>query len=236
MVNHAVPFGTREMTEVENDWLLWQLADSAFPTGGFAHSGGLEAAWQHGEVRNRDELSTFIEASLSQFGHGSFPLMLAAHQDPEKFPELDRLCESFTTNHVTNRASRLQGQALMSSAQRIFGISAPQNLCSSDAQSPPFGHLAPAFGFVLHFLDVGREPASRLFFFLHLRGLLAGAVRLGIVGPMEAQAIQSKLGPRSEAVITHCQNIGVDEIAQTAPLLELWQGSQDRLYSRLFQS
>src|SRR6202790_2805936 len=107
------------------DFLLWQLADSAFPTGGFAHSGGLEAAWQHGEVRNRDELSTFIESSLSQFGHGSFPLMLAAHQEPEKFPELDRLCESFTTNHVANRASRLQGQALMSSAQRIFGISAP---------------------------------------------------------------------------------------------------------------
>ena len=28
----------------------------------------------------------------------------------------------------------------------------------------------------------------------------------------------------------------LDDIAQTAPLLELWQGAQDRLYSRLFQS
>jgi len=232
----AVPVGTRDATEVGNDWLLWQLADSAFPTGGFAHSGGLEAAWQHGEVRDRNDLFTFIEASLSQFGHGSFPLMLAAHQDPEKFFELDRVCENFTTNHVANRASRLQGQALMSSAQRIFGISTPQNLYSSDAQSPPCCHLAPTFGFVLHFLDVDREPASRLFFFLHLRGLLAGAVRLGIVGPMEAQAIQRDLAPRAEAVMSRCQNISVDEIAQTAPLLELWQGSQDRLYSRLFQS
>jgi urease accessory protein len=227
-MNWSINFG--------DDWLLWQLADSAFPTGGFAHSGGLEAAWQHGEVRNRDELSTFIEASLSQFGHGSFPLMLAAHQEPGRFSELDRLCESFTTNHVANRASRLQGQALLSSAQRIFGISTPQNLCSSDTQSPPCCHLAPTFGFVLHFLDVGRKPASRLFFFLHLRGLLAGAVRLGIVGPMEAQAIQRDLAPRAEAVMIRYQNIGVDEIAQTAPLLELWQGSQDRLYSRLFQS
>ena len=26
------------------------------------------------------------------------------------------------------------------------------------------------------------------------------------------------------------------EAAQTAPLLEIWQGTQDRLYSRLFQS
>ena len=236
VVNHVVSIGTSDVTEVENDWLLWQLADSAFPTGGFAHSGGLEAAWQHGEVRNRDELSTFIEASLSQFGHGPFPLMLAAHQEPGRFPELDRLCENFTTNHVANRASRLQGQALMSSAQRIFGISTPQNIGSPDTQSPLCFHLAPAFGFVLYFLNVRREPASRLFFFLHLRGLLAAAVRLGIVGPMEAQAIQHDLAPRAEAVMIRCQNIGVDEIAQTAPLLELWQGSQDRLYSRLFQS
>ena len=28
-----------------DSWLVWQIADSGFPTGGFAHSGGLEAAW-----------------------------------------------------------------------------------------------------------------------------------------------------------------------------------------------
>lgn len=27
-----------------SDWIAWQLCDSAFPAGAFAHSGGLEAA------------------------------------------------------------------------------------------------------------------------------------------------------------------------------------------------
>ena len=96
-----------------DDWLLWQLADSAFPTGGFAHSSGLEAAWQHGELRGAPELKNFIEASLDQLGHGSLPFMHAAFDEPDNFPEFDRVNESFLTNHVANRASRLQGQALL---------------------------------------------------------------------------------------------------------------------------
>src|ERR1700749_2765699 len=95
----------------ENDWLLWQLADSAFPTGGFAHSAGLEAAWQHGEVRNRNELVSFVEASLHQLGRAALPFVTAAHAEPERLEEFDIFCDAFTINHVANRASRAQGRA-----------------------------------------------------------------------------------------------------------------------------
>ena len=49
-------FSAPQRLSGDNQWLLWQLADSAFPTGGFAHSGGLEAAWQNGEVSNRGDV------------------------------------------------------------------------------------------------------------------------------------------------------------------------------------
>lgn len=209
------------------DWLLWQLADSAFPTGGFAHSAGLEAAWQHHGVRNRTELASFVEASLQQLGHSAFPFVTAAHREPGRLPELDRLCDAFTTNHVANRASRLQGRALVASAERIF---------TTPALQPPCGHFAPVFGAVTRLLEVSRESAGQLFFFNHLRGLTASAVRLNIVGPLEAQALQHRLSVCAQEILARCEPLGVEDLAQTAPLLELWQGAQDRLYSRLFQS
>ena len=97
----------------ENAWLLWQLADSAFPIGGFGHSSGLEAAYQHREVTNRAELIAFLETSLTQLPHGALPFVKAVHEGEIEFCEIDWLCDAFTSNHVANRASRGQGQALL---------------------------------------------------------------------------------------------------------------------------
>jgi urease accessory protein len=214
----------------ENDWLVWQLIDSAFPTGGFAHSYGLEAAWQHGEVGNRENLVLFLEAGLEQLGHGSLPFVMAAYAFPERLGEFDPLCEAFTTNHVANRASRLQGKAFLAATVRTFKI---KKQTRTEMQ---FHHFAPIFGACLGWLEISRETALRMFFFNHLRGVLAAAVRLNIVGPMEAQVLQHRLSPKAELILNECKSLSLDDIAQTAPLLDLWQNGQDRLYSRLFQS
>jgi urease accessory protein UreF len=59
---------------------------------------------------------------------------------------------------------------------------------------------------------------------------------LNIVGPMEAQSMQHQLVPQAESISNRCASLTLDELAQTAPLLDHWQGAHDRLYSRLFQS
>jgi urease accessory protein len=215
----------------ENDWLVWQLVDSAFPTGGFAHSLGLEAAWQHGEVRNRTDLLSFTEAGLHQLGHAALPFVMAAFDGPEKLGEFDQLCDAFTTNHVANRASRAQGRAFLTAVERVFNSKFKIQNSKSSCM-----HFAPVFGACLRGLELSRGTAGRMFFFNHLRGVLAAAVRLNIVGPMEAQMLQQRAAAKAEEILTRCESLKLDDLAQTSPLLDLWQGAQDRLYSRLFQS
>ncbi len=99
-----------------------------------------------------------------------------------------------------------------------------------------FAHFAPVFGASLRRLEIPRETAARMFFFNQLRGVLAAAVRLNIVGPMEAQILQQRTGAKAEEFMNRCSKLTLDDLAQTSPLLDLWQGAQDRLYSRLFQS
>jgi len=86
-----------EPSSPTRDWLLWQLADSAFPTGGFAHSSGLEAAYQQGEVRGRDELRAFLETSLRQQFHFALPFVVGAHRKPEELRELDAWFDTLTS-------------------------------------------------------------------------------------------------------------------------------------------
>src|ERR1044071_8777200 len=87
-----------------SDWFAWQVVDSAFPAGAFAHSGGLESAWQQGEVATADDLWAFLVAFVQQAGHASLPLVNAAYRAPHRVADLDELADAFLLNVVANRA------------------------------------------------------------------------------------------------------------------------------------
>ena len=68
------------------------------------------------------------------------------------------------------------------------------------------------------------------------RSVLSAAVRLGVTGSYEAQRLQAECAAWSATVQARCHDAGPDDLAQTAPIIDILQGAHDRLYSRLFQS
>jgi urease accessory protein len=217
-----------------NDVLIWQLVDSAFPSGSFAHSFGLEAAWQSGEVTSDASLQQFVRASVRQAGYAALPLVTAAHRAPERIEELDAHAEAFLSNAVANRASRLQGRALLTASVRVWPSA---GLTALDARVRALhGHYAPIAGAVMQALEVPLGVTHHLILFMTARGVLAAAVRLGIVGPYRAQRMQFECRHDLDAALERCVDLDLEDLAQTAPVLDVLQSTHDRLYSRLFQS
>jgi len=216
-------------------WLTWQLVDSAFPAGGFAHSFGLEAAWQQGEVTVAS-LPDFVRDAVAQAAQSALPFVLAAYDDSASVATIDERCEAFLRNPVANRASRVQGRAWIGTVERSFPAPALRALCDAIRARGGARHFAPVFGATLHALDVDREDTARLFLFGVAKGTLSAAVRLGIVGTMDAQRMLAECGDNLDWAIRRSGDLAIDDACQTAPLIDLWQASHDRLYSRLFQS
>lgn len=201
---------TRTPLAGEVDWRLLQLADSAFPSGAFAHSGGLEALHQAGQVSADTLLPRLSELT---FNAACSMLPFVARPDAGG----DRACEAFLSNHVANRASRAQGGAFAIAAEAALGVARPEL---------PFGHLAVVMGAM-----VGAQ-ARELFVYSAARGALSAAVRLGIVGPLRAQALFTELHPTLTAALAEPGG----PARSISPVLELMQQQHDSLYSRLFQS
>lgn len=214
-------------------WLVLQLADSAFPTGGFAHSAGLEAHVQAGELPS---LAQFCREHLDVLAQASLPIAAAAWDAPERLVELDAFTRATLWSHVAARASRTQGRALLDVAARSFAHPDLVDARAKLMRQAFDGHLAPVFGVVTRTLGVDRREALATFLHLGLRGTLSAAVRLGCCGPTEAQSLHHSLHADLDAALTRAASLTLDDVAQPAPLAELIGATHDRLYSRLFQS
>jgi urease accessory protein len=218
------------------NYLLWQLADSGFPAGGFSHSGGLEAAVQHGHVAGEASVFTFARHAMLQSARGALPLATAAHRQPDALADLDRLSDAFLSNPVARRASCTQGRALLSSVARSFPDAPIASIEDRVRHDQLSAHHAPLFGAITRALDIDLPDAQRLLLYIAVRGVGSAAVRLGLVGAYQAQELQTSLAPHIERAVERFADLDPLDIAQPSPLIDLYQSTHDRLYSRLFQS
>ncbi len=213
------------------DWRLLQIVDGAFPSGGFAHSHGLEVTLH---LRGVAQIETFVDEALWQAGRASLPFVRSAcegHGETACLQDLDELFDATCTSHVANRASRAQGRAFASTCARVFDL---PSIGRHSTRGP--AHHAPVFGAV--FGALGQDALDAQIAYLHAtaRGVLSAGVRLGLLGPIEAQQVLAEKSDRLGRILASCMHIAPDDAAQTSPLVDLFGALHDRLDGRLFQS
>ncbi|ETW09423.1 hypothetical protein, variant 1 [Aphanomyces invadans] len=218
------------------EWHVWQLADSMYPTGGFAHSQGLEAAVQAKVVTNRATLHSFLVTSLHQTANLLLPLVFSAHSSAssvDSFLHLDSLAHAMLTNHVAARASIAQGCAML----RVACTSAPpSSVLHRIKREKVHGHHVVVLGVVCASLDIDATTTQRLLLFVTLRDLLSAATRLNVIGPLESAKMLAQMAPLAESILNAKKDRPLADAHQSSPFLDLVHATHDVLYTRIFNS
>ncbi|CAN8304518.1 unnamed protein product [Cochlearia groenlandica] len=224
-----------------NQWSQWQLFDSILPTGGFAHSSGLESAVQTRLVSSSPlDLESHIVRIIENTASLLLPFVYTCHKSPDlaTWHKLDRILDATLTNNVSSKASTSQGSALLRVAASVFTeIPALKTMreASLGSKNVCFHH-APVFGLICGLLGVDHLTTQRAYLFITLRDVVSAATRLNLVGPMGASVMQHRVSIVAETVLEKWMDRDASEACQTSPLLDVVQGCHGYLFSRLFCS
>lgn len=228
---------------------LLLLSDSALPLGSFAFSSGLESYKAHAGLTA--SFSAFLPLSLSSYASTTLPFALAAHRDPSLVVELDDAYDAAVICTVGRRASVAQGRALLGVWEKSFASAVPSSshhvistlktlpLTSSTGGLPPYSaHLAPLFGVVCNLLGLTLHQAAYVFMLSHVKALVSAGVRAGMMGPYVAQRILASRDVQSmiTAMVDREWDTKYEEAGQSVPVMDLWVGRHEMLYSRIFNS
>uniref|UniRef100_A0A0B6ZJN1 Urease accessory protein UreF n=1 Tax=Arion vulgaris TaxID=1028688 RepID=A0A0B6ZJN1_9EUPU len=237
---------------------LLQLVDSAYPTGGYSHSLGLEAFIQHygigrtvpGIGKTVQDHKTLVHAFvciLENSGSLSLPFVAAAHSvvssdqivrdvqtGNHTLIELDEMCESCTSNHIARRASIRQGKSFLEVS--CFTCKNLADEFKSSVVDLPHCHLAVVYGCILAGLGLDVNSTMASFMYCVVRSVIATAVRLDVLGSMEGQRVQHDLQQLIPDIIDRNRSRSVDAACMKFPVIDILQNTQDTLFCKLFYS
>ncbi|OTA06224.1 UreF urease accessory protein [Trichoderma parareesei] len=110
----------------------------------------------------------------------------------------------------------------------------------SSAGEPPLvsAHLGPLFGVIAAVVGLSLRQTAYVFMLSHVKALVSAAVRANMFGPYQAQKMLASEHVQAliNAVVEREWHTSVEEAGQSVPVMDLWVGRHELLYSRIFNS
>lgn len=223
-------------------------------------------AHQPKHAQNATTFSKFLSLSLASIAGLTLPYVIAGYEEPQRLDELDNDFDASTTCTVARRASVKQGRALMAVWDRSFkaqfrlseggagrthdaqavlrdfgvGLRSAPEANDQFGNFTPNGHLPPLFGVVCAALAMQLGDVLYMYLFNHVKTVVSAGIRAGVLGPYQAQGVLAGEGLRGRvnAIIENelLSRKSTTEAGQSVPLMDIWGGRHEIIYSRIFNS
>ncbi|MGE2717929.1 urease accessory protein UreF [Mycolicibacterium litorale] len=175
-----------------------RFGDSAFPSGGFAFSSGLEGSHRDGLVLDEADVTAFAAEQLDGRWHTCDRVLMRRAWTAPDPAAVDDLAEAVAVMSVLRAASRRAGAATLATFAAVLDTAAEPAVADYRtrvlAGSAP-GHLAVAQAVCLRAAGLTLESAETVTAWQVLSGITGAALRLGIVGHLGAQRVTTALTP-----------------------------------------
>lgn len=158
----------------------------------------------------------------------------------------ERLAALLASVTPAHRASSVQGSALLQAAHTWLRATSPPSGSKPALELvdmvrvlllPTGTHFACTMGLVGAALELPQDVTLDAFGYASVRALIAGAIRLSLLGPQSAVGFQAAVSQSwAQAFSAAAREIEVAEAANTAPMLDVAHGLHDLLEARLFQT
>jgi urease accessory protein len=216
---------------------ILQHGDSAFPSGSFAFSNGIEGLAALGAPLDRrglqDIVSVILRHRWATADRVAIALAHRAGDDFRRIAAIDKAVEAATLAEPLREGSKRNGSALLAAHVRLKTPGAAQ-FRERIEDGEAHGHLPVVQGLVWRACGMNETDVLAVSGYATAAGLIAAAVRLGHVGAVEAQSVlTAALGTIADLSVPVPPDA---EIESFVPWVDAAASRHTRAHLRLFAS